>query len=100
MFLFSQKIKKKIIIDLTYHNVLFPEEGICVGIETIKPSNVILPKNPMYITAPSLVWVHGEKPNTWSSFMGKKWSKSNRKSVFHKKKYTNPLIQMKVQFRK
>jgi len=91
---------KKIIIDLTHYNVLFPEEGICVGIETIKPSNIILPKNPMYTTAPSLVWVHGEKLNTWSSFMGKKWSKSNRKSVFNKKYYTNPLIHLKVQFKK
>jgi len=91
---------QKIILDLTTHNVLFPEKGICVGIETIKPSKIILPKSSMYTTAPSLVWVHGETSNTWSSFMGKKWSKNNRKSVHKKKYYTNPLIQLKVQYRK
>ena len=91
---------QKVIIDLTTHNILFPKKGICVGIETIKPSNIMLPKNPMYTTAPYLVWVHGKESNTWSSFMGKKWSKNSRKSPFHKRYYSKPLIHLKVQFRK
>ncbi len=91
---------QNISIDLSEHYVLFPLEGVCVGIETVKPSSVKLPKNPMYTTAPSLVWTHNSKSNTWSSYRGKKWVKNSRKSAFKKKFYRNPLIQLKVQYRK
>ena len=91
---------KKISIDVSTYNILYPVNGICIGIETIKPSYITTPKNPMYTTTPSLVWVHGKKLISWTSFMGRKWSKQVRKSVFNKKFYTNPLIHLKVKYRK
>lgn len=91
---------QKITINLEEDYILYPINGICIGIETIKPSDVAVPENTMYTTAPSLVWVHNKSPNTWGSYRDKKWSKNKRKSVFKKKFYTNPLIQLDVQFRR
>lgn len=87
-------------IDLRKSQILFPVEGLCVGLETIKPQGVIRPENPMYITNPSLVWVHSKDSNVWTNYRGKKWNKNKRKSVFNKKFYTEPLFQLKVQYRK
>lgn len=87
-------------IELGEDYIMFPINGICVGIETIKPSRVVTPGNSMYTTAPTLVWVHSKTPNTWNSYRGKKWTKNKRKSVFKNKLYKNPLIQLEVQYRK
>ena len=90
---------QKITIDVSEYHVLFPFEGIFIGVETINPS-VKKPKNPMYVTSPNLLETHDKKALSWTRFSGKKWFKSNRKSVFKKNYYTNPLIQLEVQYRK
>ena len=89
----------KIILDVSAHHILFPAEGICVGIEIINPGAKD-PKNLMYVTSPSLIETHDKKALTWSRFRGKKWNKNDRKSVFKNRLYSNILLQLKVQYRK
>lgn len=89
----------KITINLSEYHVLFPVEGVCVGIEIINP-NLKDPENPMYATSPNLMETHDKEALSWTRFRGKKWNKNNRKSMFKKKFYTNPLIQLEVQHRK
>lgn len=98
-------INQKIILDLSDKHILFPEKGLCVGIETVNPR----PKqkiNKIHTTYPNLVWTLDDERLTWMSFMNKPWWEKNRKTPsnrpFSKKKmlYTNPLIQLEVQYRK
>tara|TARA_B110001454_G_scaffold206151_1_gene216314 strand:+ start:373 stop:1290 length:918 start_codon:yes stop_codon:yes gene_type:complete len=95
---------QKINIDLKELHIKYPRTGICVGIETFNPEKRNNSKT-MYLTSPNLRYTHDEESLTWKSYKGKEWSKSDRKlksKVFGKVhyKYANPMIQMKVQFRK
>jgi len=95
---------QKINIDLKEYYVKYPREGICVGIETFNPGEKRTSKT-IYITSPCLKFTYSDEPLTWSSYKGKDWFKNKMmlgSKVFGRKKdnYYNPLIQMKVQFRK
>jgi len=95
---------QKINIDLKEYYIKYPREGICVGIETFSPVKNRGSKK-MYLTSPCLRFTYDEEPLTWSSYRGKPWTKNKSmlgSKVFGRKKdnYYNPLIQMKVQFRK
>lgn len=96
---------QKIELDLSNKHILFPKEGLCIGIETVNPK----PKrkiNKIHTTYPNLVWTLDDERLTWMSFMSKPWWEKSRKTPskrpFSKKKmlYSNPLIQLEVQYRK
>jgi len=90
---------QKIIVDLEGYNILFPLNGICVGIEAVNPKSIKSTKS-MYTIAPILLKTHDKKALSWSSFRGKKWNKNNRISVFKRKMFVNPLINLEVKFKK
>lgn len=92
-------------IDLTNYNILFPKNGICIGIETINPN----PENKIskyHTTFPNIYWTYSDESLTWISFRGKEWKKRDQKfsvnTLFGKeeKRYVNPLIEVKVKYRK
>ena len=89
----------KISINVSEYHILFPIDGVCVGIEVINPE-VKDPKNSMYATSPNLIETHDKIANTWTRFRGKKWNKNNRKSVFKNKLYSNILLHLSVQYRR
>jgi len=89
----------KITINVSGYHVLFPADGVCVGIEVINP-DAKDPENQMYATSPNLIETHDKKALTWTRFRGKKWYKNNRKSVFKNNLYSNILLQLNVQYRK
>ena len=96
---------KKFEIDLNKYNIMFPVEGICVGLESIKPEFVKKPNTIMYTTAPRVSCTNAKTPLMWTSFMNKKFIlKKNRyaRKVFGSTKhfYVNLLVQMSVQYRK
>lgn len=86
-------------LDVEDLNILYPEEGICVGVETVKPAH-LNPKESVFSTYPYQVHVHTREALTWSSYRGKPWKKRRRKSYFKRNYYTNLLVQLKVKYRK
>ena len=95
---------QKVRVDLKEYYIKYPKEGIGVGIETFNPIKRRDSKT-MYLTSPCLRFTYDKEPLTWQSYKDKAWEKNERKlrsKVFGKVKYnySNPMIQMKVQFRK
>ncbi len=95
---------QKVTLSLKQYHIKYPRHGVCVGIEAINLGKKRESKI-MYLTAPNVRWTYSEEQLTWSSYKGKGWKKNNNKiryTVFGKVKYryTNPLVQLNVQFRK
>jgi len=95
---------QKINIDLKEYYIKYPREGICVGIETFNTRKKKTSKT-MYLTSPCLRHTYDEEALTWENYRGKSWEKNTHRlksKVFGKVKYnySNPLIKMKVQFKK
>ncbi len=96
----NQTIKLK--FDDTF--IPFLESGIFVGIETLNPEP-IKPSKSMYITVPNLVMTYNDEPLTYSSYRGQPWTHMKRimkwkafgKTTYY---YTNPLVELEVQFEK
>ena len=86
-------------IDVEELNILYPVEGICIGVETIKPEHV-KPTESMFATYPYQVYAHSKEALTWGSFRGKPWKKKRRRSYFKPNMFTNPLVKLKVKYRK
>jgi hypothetical protein len=82
-------------LNLEGKNIEFDENGVFVGIETVKPSNVKL-ESSMYLTTPNLLYTHTKLNLTFTRFGSNEWTKKNRKSVFKKKFYKAPFLKLKV----
>lgn len=80
-------------------NILFPKQGICVGIETVKPADVVTGKT-MASTYPYQVYTHSKEPLSWGSYRGKPWKKKRRLSYFKKNMYSIPLVKLNVKYKK
>ena len=95
---------QKIQVNLDDFLIPFLETGIYVGIETVNPTPAE-PTGSMYITTPNLIMTYNSEPLTYSSFRGQPWTHLKRKmkwKAFGKTSYyyTNPLIDVEVQFEK
>lgn len=97
--------KQRICINVKEYNILFPKSGLCIGIETINPE----PKrkiNKIHTTYPNLLLTYDQKPLMWLNYRGRKLGKwewiHNSKTPFSKQKtsYMNPLLHLKIQYRK
>lgn len=84
-------------IDLEDKSIPFSEDGIFIGIETIKPDFIKI-ETSMYLTTPNILHTHTKKNIAYSRFHSNQWHKKRRKSVFKKKKFAVPFIKVKVVF--
>ncbi len=86
-------------LDLEHKNIEFSENGIFIGIETVKPDEIEATGS-MYLTTPNIVYTHTEKKITFRRFGSNNWTQINRKSVFKKKLYEVPFLKVKVVYLK
>tara|TARA_R110002049_G_scaffold90086_1_gene226099 strand:- start:6596 stop:7498 length:903 start_codon:yes stop_codon:yes gene_type:complete len=92
------KIKTKSFkIDLEDKEIPFSEDGIFVGIETIKP-DFVKQTNSMYLTTPNLLYTHTKTSLKYYRFHSNVWHKQKRKSILKKKLFTVPFIKVKVAY--
>ena len=82
-------------IDLEDKSIPFSEDGIFIGIETIKPDFIKI-ETSMYLTTPNILHTHTKKNIAYSRFHSNQWHKQRRKSVFKKKLFSIPFIKLKV----
>lgn len=89
----TQKVK----VDLEDNFILFPKNGVFVGLEVIKPSSVTV-NSSMYVVAPAITKSHTETPLSWYRYRGKNWFLNDRKSPFKKKFYTSNYVSIDVKY--
>jgi len=89
----TQKVK----VDLEDNFILFPKNGVFVGLEVIKPSSVTV-NSSMYDVAPAITKSHTETPLSWYRYRGKNWFLNDRKSPFKKKFYTSNYVSIDVKY--
>lgn len=95
---------QKISVDLSSFNILFPANGVCVGIEAINP-NPVGKRITKYTTYPDLIWTYAPEKLSWINYRGgDNWHIKKYKypytHLFQKEKfaYANVLLQLKVKY--
>lgn len=84
-------------IDVRDKNIKFGKKGIFIGIETIKPEHIINTGS-MYAITPTIQYTHVSEKIKYKRFGSNTWSLQNRRSVFKKKFYQVPFLEIKVRY--
>jgi len=98
--------KEQLKVDVSSYHIPFPEDGVCVVIETVNPKPSKESDN-QYITYPQLIYSRETINRSWNRYRGNNWyqqSEEHRSTSaimgFKKKHYLAPALKIEVRYEK
>jgi hypothetical protein len=89
------KINKKLTIDISEYNLIFPKEGIFIVVEWLYSNDENKVKNDSFSVAATL---KNKQNIVWFSYMDKKWSQRRTSIISNERRYMTPKVGLEVLF--